>query len=587
MTPEEDERRFWERVADNWYGSAAGSENGWLADAPSQWAGLLPWARPETEAVGYYRIDTGNPTRDAIASIALNNLGFDNFVRAGMAREEGDWPRYVQEMVGGGAELYIASRSTGGSIVRSVVARGGREIANALRRGAPVVRGGTPLSPITGQSISDIARIFGQVPTGTTATRAGGYTVPVFGPSPVTVSPGVRPITQIRPTQIYNRAIDAASNAATRFSQAGWAGVGRRLNPSRLPGGRFGAALSLLGLASVGAMGLPGSQPRATATEAAGRPSPTDPPPDTPRTIRDVTPVGDPIVDAGNNARNDVAAINRQYNNILRELQGMYQLSETDEERERLRFMLADIEAQRDAGLEAISQGYAQTVAAIQQRGEISRQQTAERAERFGSQLEGYADRTAQRMMLQNINQQQQFRGLGSGSQNPVNEWVGLMSAMAPLQQQYTQRMGDITGEGIDWLAGTVGAQGQAQQADLQRLAAATRSASIMSHQRQVDDRIQREREAQRAAILQTMQMQAGALAGAGSGMLDPFDRLRSIESWASQGYGSGFIEQSLRDTGQTSLTPGELARIEIMNQRYLGEVPGSAATTPLDPSGN
>jgi hypothetical protein len=86
---------------------------------------------------------------------------------------------------------------------------------------------------------------------------------------------------------------------------------------------------------------------------------------------------------------------------------------------------------------------------------------------------------------------------------------------MAPAQQLYTQRMGDISREGMEWLANTVGAQGQAQGADLQRLAGATRSGAIANQQAQVSDRINRERELQRAAILQTMQQQAGALQSA------------------------------------------------------------------------
>jgi len=235
----------------------------------------------------------------------------------------------------------------------------------------------------------------------------------------------------------------------------------------------------------------------------------------TERPERELVPGGNAEADATNQARVNIAGINQQYNNILRELQGMYQLSETDEERERLRFMLSDIEAQRDAGLQAISEGYAQTVGQIREQAVLSGERTTERAQRYGQDLEASADRAAQRMMLQNAQQQEQFRGLGSGSQSPVNEWVGLMSAMAPAQQLYTQRMGDISQEGMEWLANTVGAQGQAQGAELQRLAAATRSGTIANQQAQVSNRINRERELQRAAILDTMNRQAGAIQSA------------------------------------------------------------------------
>lgn len=577
MTPEEqDARNFFVRLADNWYGSAAGSENGWLADAPSQFAGF-PGAMPATEALGYYRLDTGNPTRDAIASVLLNQLGFDNFVRAGMAREEGDWPRYIKEILGGGAELYVAFRSTGGAIAKQIVARGGRQIINSLRR-APVTRY-APTGPVTvgpaGPTVYNWPGRPGYVPGGPGPSTPIAYSTPV---AQTTARTGPRPITQIRPGKVA----DAIADLAIRFGNAGWSGVGRRLSPSRLPGGRFGAVLSLLGVGSIAAMGLRGTEPRPTATqfrEEEGQATAT--PDGIPLVPRDIVPTGDPVADLGNRAREDAAGIQRQYENILRELQGMYQLSETAEEQERLRFLLADIEAQRDAGLQAIAEGYQQTVGAIRARAVTAQEQTNLRAQQFGSDLEGYADRAAQRMMLQNAQMQQDARGLGAGSANPVNEWVGLMSAMAPLQQRYTQGMGDITAEGINWLGDTVSAQGQAQQADLQRLAAATRSAGIMSHQRQVSDRINRERELQRAAILQTMQQQANALRAVEDGPT-LFDRNRFIRE--HPGYLPGEMNQVFRNMGMPDLTPGEIAQLKIENSRYYGQDAMDAARTPAGP---
>jgi hypothetical protein len=226
-------------------------------------------------------------------------------------------------------------------------------------------------------------------------------------------------------------------------------------------------------------------------------------------------PAQDPSAEAANQARMDIAGIEQQYNNILRELKSSYRLAETEQEKERLRFMLADIEAQRDAGLQAIAEGYEATVQSIRQRATTAREGAASRGQEYGAELNQNRDLAAQRMMLQNLQQQEQFRGLGSGSADPTNEWIGLMSALGPAQQQYTQRMGDITAEGIDWMADTTAGQGLAQQADLQRLAAATRSGAIMSHQQQVAARTQREAELQRAAMQSVMSEQARAMQSA------------------------------------------------------------------------
>lgn len=539
--PPVDNRSLSERLADSWYGQQ-GEEVGsyrdflrsfiqtnpqranellagsWSADMPSQFSSLsaLPgvgrFVGSPTDPIGYIRFNTGpgNESKDAIFTVLANNLGVDNAIRASMAREEGDYGTWAKELATGAIEVYVTARSTGGQVVGRTVTRGIGGIINAVRR-APVRTGGAPLPPITGQSLSGIAaQTGGTVPYGTVATRAGGYTLPVYGPTPVTVArTGPRGV-----TTLPGRAVDATANLLTRFGNAGIGGtvsaIGRRLAPSRLPGGRFGAVLGLAGLAAAASQMRPGSQPAPTATELGAEVTPT--PRDVPPLVRGSV---SPEADAANNARIDIEGINQQYGNILRELQGMYQLSETEEEKERLRFMLADIEAQRDAGLQAIAEGYTRTVGQIREQATLAGERTTERAQRYGADLEASADRAAQRMMLQNTQQQQQFRGLGSGSQAPVNEWVGLMSAMAPAQQLYTQRMGDISREGMEWLANTVGAQGQAQGADLQRLAAATRSGTIARQQQQVSDRINRERELQRAAILDTLQRQAGAVGSA------------------------------------------------------------------------
>jgi hypothetical protein len=543
MVPEDD-RSFFERLADNWYGQVT-DENvgGWEPGLANQ----AIFGDP-TEAVGYYRLDTGNPTRDAIFSVLLNNFGMDNAYRATLSRESGDmgWENYWKELTIGAGEVALFGYSAGGKTLLGA----GKNVINLLRR-APVttVRGGVPVYQ------RKLMQLGGEI--GPVRNLVDAYT-------PITIKTartGARPITQLS----VGRGLNAVGRGLDRFADVGWKGaasaLGRRVIPQSR-GGKFGAltALGLLGFQALG--GKPGSQPALTAEEnaaATGEGSAQVPTGVVSRTNSDINA-------ASSQARVDIAGINQQYSNILRELQGMYQLSETDEERERLRFMLADIEAQRDAGLQAISEGYAQTVSQIREQAVLSGERTTERAQRYGQDLEASADRAAQRMMLQNAQQQEQFRGLGSGSQSPVNEWVGLMSAMAPAQQLYTQRMGDISQEGMEWLANTVGAQGQAQGAELQRLAAATRSGTIANQQAQVSDRINRERELQRAAILDTMSRQAGAIQSAQqfnasqSPQLTAIDRANTINELAAQGYSAAGIRQYFETSGLGNFDPSEEA---------------------------
>jgi hypothetical protein len=594
MAPPRDERSPFERLADSWYGEQTGSGSSygdfwrsfiqtnpqeanrllgssWNADLPSQLSGFsnLPGigrvVGSPTEPIGYIRFNTGpgNETKDAVFTVLANNIGIDNAIRASMAREEGDYGTWAKELATGSIEAYLTFRSTGGQVVSRTTAKGISGIVNAVRRAevTSVTRG----TPVYERALRQLGGELGAVRDLTTAYTPIAINTARTGARGITTLPG--------------RTLDAVADISSRFSNAGFGGtakaVGRRLAPSRLPGGRFGALVGLLGAGAAVSQMLPGSQSAATATE-----NKTDTTTKTTPT-RTLVPRGDGTTEAeaANNARVNIAGINQQYNNILRELQSMYQLSETDEERERLRFMLADIEAQRDAGLQAISEGYAKTVGEIREQAVLSGERTAERAQRYGQDLEESADRAAQRMMLQNAQQQAQFRGLGSGSQSAVNEWVGLMSSLAPAQQLYTQRMGDISQEGMEWIANTVGGQGQAQSADLQRLAAATRSGAIASQQAQVSDRINRERELQRAAILQTMQQRAGALQSAeqfnaslGKSSPTAIDRANTIQTLALAGRTPEYIRQYFATGSLGALDPSEFALAQAGRDAWLAD---------------
>ena len=554
MVPEDD-RGFWTRIADAEYGRASGrGENtntffggigGWQPEAGSRF--------DPTKEVGYFRFETGNPTRDAILSIAANELGVDNFVRAVNKLDEGNYWGAAGETVLAAASLV----AVGAVPLVSALSRGHQvyKIAKATRAANLPAWAAQRAGPSTFTSaISPLGQATGQ----------SGFSTPITfartGPTPSLAARLGQAVGANRRPPVPAAAAGSGLGArAARIARV----AGRRLAPLSLlatPAYLFGQSRADAAPTAAEAREIATGEADALATE---------------RTERDLVPGGNAEAEATNQARVNIAGINQQYNNILRELQTMYQLSETDEERERLRFMLADIEAQRDAGLQAISEGYAKTVGDIREQAVLSGERTTERAQRYGQDLEESADRAAQRMMLQNTQQQEQFRGLGSGSRSPVNEWVGLMSAMAPAQQLYTQRMGDISQEGMEWIANTVGAQGQAQSADLQRLAAATRSGTIANQQAQVSDRINRERELQRAAILQTMQQRAGALQSAeqfnaslGGAQPSAGDVTAFIESFVTgQNVTADDVQQALYARNQGQLSDAQRAYIERLRE--------------------
>ena len=276
-----------------------------------------------------------------------------------------------------------------------------------------------------------------------------------------------------------------------------------------------------------------------------------------------------------------VAGIQQQYNNVLRDLQSMYNKSETDFEKEQIRRILADIEAQKNAGLKALSEGYAATSAGMRTQAGDVRTQAVERGAEFGGRISGIGSGLEQRLIDQQAASAVENRGLGVGAAavDPTNEWVNLINTLAPMQQNYTQGMGDLAAQGVDWMANTVDAQGLAQQGDLQRLAAATSAGARMSQDRRVGDRIQRETELERNAMQQILMasLDAQQRAGQFNAGLAASDRAsadaaaaaqreqqmgitNTVYQLASQGRDPVFIQNYLNSIGMGQMTPEQFA---------------------------
>ena len=230
-----------------------------------------------------------------------------------------------------------------------------------------------------------------------------------------------------------------------------------------------------------------------------------------------------------------MASLNAGYQNMIGQIRSMYQLSETEEEKELLRFQLADLEEQYEAGREAITTLFAEKTQTLQALASTSRGRAIE----AGQAAQGvYQDAALELEALRearNAAQVESNRGLGIGSSRPT-AFDGLLQTMAPIAGQYAQRIGDISAEGLEYLGGLTESLGAARQGELQSLYAGTRSTMMSEHASQVAARIAAERLAKASALQSVMSQQLAAqsrLAGQADSAPTPVDYWNTAEALA------------------------------------------------------
>ena len=236
--------------------------------------------------------------------------------------------------------------------------------------------------------------------------------------------------------------------------------------------------------------------------------------------------VTDPLEGAGAAARNEfenqMSSLNAGYQNMISQIRSMYETSETEEEKDMLRFQLADLEAQYGSGREAIGNLYAEKTQTIQALATRSRGETTQARE---AAQQNYSQAAVDLLALQearNAAQVESNRGLGIGSSRGT-PYEGLLQTLAPIAGEYAQRIGDIGSEGLDYLSGLTESMGAARQGELQSLYAGTRAGTINEHSRDVATRVAAERLAMASALQSAMRSQLSTQASfAGSGSVQP-----------------------------------------------------------------
>lgn len=543
----------------------------------------MTWIEPavaynSNRPAGYFMVNTGDPTRDAIMTIVVNEVGVDNFRRA--ADYVGD-QRYIaaaREFAFGVAEAGLMLTG-GGKLIQAIpriprgfkaarAAAGQRRVANKftpnqpggfLNRSRTALFGGQYVDPA-----GPVGRARTRFVNGQRVTTPGG---PIVQTRPNALAAVAQ---RYRNDGFFKGVVGGTVRSTAKAIRSGVGAAfpkGRRLGRASL----IAAPLAIMG---IGTSRMNQAQAEAAEGVDAGPGGGDD-------SIFDN--INTELAEATANAQQNSAGIQAQYNAIFRELQGMYNLAETEEEKERLRFMLADIEAQRDAGLEAIATGYADTAGKIRERAVRTQAEGQERAQMYSDQLTQQAEAAQQRLIDQQAAQVAANRGLGLGTSNPMNEWIGFMNTLPAIQQQYTGRMADITAEGQQWMADTLGAQSLAQQGDLQRLAAATRSGTIASHQQQVGDRIAREQAEMRDALMRLSMAGLSASQTQTQG-LDGLALREYLASLGASAYSDSAVTNYLSPLIGRQLTPDEMAIAQYERSRIpMTSVP-DAAGIPVGP---
>lgn len=202
-----------------------------------------------------------------------------------------------------------------------------------------------------------------------------------------------------------------------------------------------------------------------------------------------------------------ISNMENEYNNAVGNLRGKFQLAETDAERDRIRYILADLEAQKSAGLAAIADLYTSQIGQVGQARERSIADTARAVsdveQLYGDTVSGLEGR------LEQVAADVSDIAPGLQTFEPPNEYAQALESLSPIEQTYSQRIGDISADAL--AARQEGMRGEqaAQAGELERLALAQRSAALLAHNAQVQDRINAERMA--------MMQMSGRSSGGGS----------------------------------------------------------------------
>lgn len=208
---------------------------------------------------------------------------------------------------------------------------------------------------------------------------------------------------------------------------------------------------------------------------------------------------------------------------------GLFNLYETAEEARMLEREMADIEARRVAGDEALRTGWGNVQSANSAAADKARSM-ASSAGMAAASIWSDAAQRARNIAAQQAQAVGGFEGRAGIDVSPdagVADWAGFMESQAPADRALAERRQEILGSDLDWMAGMAGSQAEAYAGDLQRQSGIMSFERAREHNLRVQDRIAEER-----MTLAQMEMQAqatNASLAAQREQFDPFEQVNNM----------------------------------------------------------
>lgn len=174
----------------------------------------------------------------------------------------------------------------------------------------------------------------------------------------------------------------------------------------------------------------------------------------------------------------------------------LFQLAQTPEEQALLQQELADIEARRVAGSEALGTSWAQVSSTNAAAAEKAREQVVQFGDEAAAAWVSAAERARELAA-----ERAQAAGAAAGRQSinvsptgGAEDFIAFMEAQAPAARQFAERTQQTQAADLDFLSRLGAAQGAAYQGELQRQASAMAAQRAAEHNRAVQERIAAER---------------------------------------------------------------------------------------------
>lgn len=217
---------------------------------------------------------------------------------------------------------------------------------------------------------------------------------------------------------------------------------------------------------------------------------------------------GDSVAQAQQDAVEELAGLETEYETRLSALQDMYQLAETPAEKAMLQFELENLEAQREAGQKVVANAYGSAIKGSAKQARGARRRARKDGDRAEQRFRRSADQAGEFVASGEEAFADSGYGIGPGGvSGGAADILGELNRQAAVEGNAAEGRGLVAADEIAFLGEAMRGEQAAQQGELERLAAALSAQSQMAHAQQVNDRIAQERAAMAGAQMDLSNM--------------------------------------------------------------------------------